>query len=350
MFSIPFEVHAQARPATDADLSAMRSAGIPNPAVGMLWDRNDPNVGQAAGDAKQWLKRFSARHVPVQCFEPEFARKLQAFMSAVPGGVPTITDGYRDPSKQIALVASRASKAGPCQSYHNYGLGADFNNNSGRQTAWMRANARRFGIRTIGQWDPNHFQDARGRFGRCGTCSNYSGSGMTSAPPGATPTFRGASPPLSEPAYDPPVGEPLSPPDDILSSLGTSTASSTTTTSDDPSALDDLREIAHDDEKEKGTFTASSSPPRLSLDAHDVVTLRSRSSTSSASSTMRAQPFAPSQTFVSPDLSETTDREVTFFEEIQTALSALMRILRPLGIRDTIHQVPSLDSEEYYLE
>lgn len=47
---------AAVRPATEADLAAMRAAGIQNPTVGMLWDPSNPHVGQQAGEAKQYLK------------------------------------------------------------------------------------------------------------------------------------------------------------------------------------------------------------------------------------------------------------------------------------------------------
>ncbi|OGG51943.1 hypothetical protein A3C18_01735 [Candidatus Kaiserbacteria bacterium RIFCSPHIGHO2_02_FULL_54_11b] len=166
-------------PITAATRGAATAANIP--ISSNCWNPSDPNAGQAAGEAKQWLQRHATRGSNISCLNPEFAQKVKAFMEAVPGGPPTIISAYRPPGSQIALVASGASKAGPCESYHNYGLAVDFNNNS--QIGWMRANSRQFGINIIGAWDPNHFQDARGRFGQCGACSNYTGNGMLPDPP-----------------------------------------------------------------------------------------------------------------------------------------------------------------------
>src|SRR4051812_30052916 len=93
-------VRAQANPAgthaaTAADLEWMRAAGIPEPAIGELVDPSNPEIGQAAGEAKLWLSQHASRGANIGCLDPQFAQKLKAFMMSVPGGTPTITDGYR---------------------------------------------------------------------------------------------------------------------------------------------------------------------------------------------------------------------------------------------------------------
>lgn len=162
-------------PITPETRDAATAAGIP--ASADCWNPNDQNTGTAAGEAKLWLQQHATKNSNIMCMNATFAEKLKSFMEAVPGGPPVITDGYRDPSKQAALVQSGASRAGYCMSYHNYGLAADFNNNTRTQTAWMRANSTKYGINVIGDWDPNHFQDADGRYGQCGACSNDAGNG-----------------------------------------------------------------------------------------------------------------------------------------------------------------------------
>lgn len=167
------------QPVTDANLSIVQISN-PSASIGTCWNSSDRNVGKEAGEAKEWLRKHATKGSNISCLDAEFAQKVKQFMESVPGGIPTIISAYRPPEAQIALVASGASKAGPCQSYHNYGLAVDFNNTS--QISWMRANAWTKGLNIIGAWDPNHFQDARGRFGKCGECSNYKGDGTLNAP------------------------------------------------------------------------------------------------------------------------------------------------------------------------
>ncbi len=201
------------RPASEADLPAMRAAGIPDPKVGMPWNPDDPDVGQAAGDAKDWLRQRATKSSNISCLDSEFAQKLKKFMEAVPGGPPIIISAYRPPGAQVALVSSGASRAGPCESYHNYGLAADFSTN---QIGWMRANSRQFGINIIGAWDPNHFQDARGIFGQCGACSGGVG-GLLPDQGGGDAPFSPISnalrnffnPPPPPPPPPPPIQQPL---------------------------------------------------------------------------------------------------------------------------------------------
>ena len=167
--------------ATRADATA---AGLPTSV--QCWNPNDPNVGQAAGEAKLWLAQHATKGSNLSCLNASFAEKLEKFMQAVPGGPPVITSGYRSPDQQNAIItsgsgATRVTTA--CGSYHVWGLAADFNNDTASQTAWMRANARTYGIATIGTWDPNHFQDANGRYGQCGVC-NSNGMGTLAASAG----------------------------------------------------------------------------------------------------------------------------------------------------------------------
>ena len=109
---------------------------------------------------------------------PVFAQKLKRLMEAVPGGPPIITSGYRSQSEQNGIIArgdGATQVKTACGSYHPWGLAADFNNNSRQMSGWMRANAGRFGVTTIGEWDFHHFQDAQGKYGECGVCSTDSG-------------------------------------------------------------------------------------------------------------------------------------------------------------------------------
>src|SRR3989338_9169732 len=193
-----------ARPATDDD-AAVLNGRIEK---GACYNPSDAAIGQAAETAKEWLRKHASKGSNISCLDAEFAQKVKRFMEAVPGGPPTIISAYRPPEAQVALVRSGASKAGPCQSYHNYGLAVDFNNTS--QISWMRANSWTYGINIIGAWDPNHFQDARGRLGQCGKCSNYKGDGTLSEPP-STPS-RTLSDRIPHPLGSPPPPPPPPPP------------------------------------------------------------------------------------------------------------------------------------------
>ena len=162
------------RPATKADLEWMKWAGLPEVKEGALINPDDPDIGKTAGETKKWLAEHAVKNVKIRCLNPHFAVKLKAFMEQVPGGPPVITDAYRSQADQQRIInkgdgATRVST--PCGSYHPFGLAADFNQNKQAQTDWMRANAQKFGFNTLGTWDPNHMQDARGRTGQCGACS-----------------------------------------------------------------------------------------------------------------------------------------------------------------------------------
>src|SRR3989344_1170183 len=254
-------------PITSAEMrNVARWAGIPDSVN--CWNPNDPNVGQAAGDAKQWLAQHASKGSNISCLDAEFAQKVKRFMESVPGGPPTIISAYRPPEAQVALVRSGASKAGPCESYHNYGLAVDFNNTS--QISWMRANAWVHGINIIGAWDPNHFQDARGRFGQCGKCSNYKGDGMLSEPP-STPSRTlsdqirqalGQQPPPPPPPMQPEPRRPPHPPPPERPTVPTQSPSSSASTQITP--LSDLINV--NTNTNTNTNTKSTSSPTSTID------------------------------------------------------------------------------------
>lgn len=267
---IPFSVFAAdcssipgTRPAT-ADDAAVKNGQVEE---GTCYNPNDTAIGQAAESAKQWLRQHATRGANISCLDGEFAQKIKSFMESVPGGPPTIISAYRPPEAQIALVRSGASKAGPCQSYHNYGLAVDFNNTS--QISWMRANAWTKGINIIGAWDPNHFQDARGRFGQCGKCSNYNGDGALSAPTGA-PTSQlsdairramGQQPPTAPP----PPPQPTLPPQQTLSPQPTLPSQSPT--SSEPAQITPISSFINTNANTNtNTNTKSTSSPTSTID------------------------------------------------------------------------------------
>ena len=258
------ECPAGARPATGED-AAVINGRIEK---GDCYNPGDAAIGQAAESAKEWLRKHASKGSNISCLDAEFAQKVKRFMEAVPGGPPTIISAYRPPEAQVALVRSGASKAGPCQSYHNYGLAVDFNNTS--QISWMRANSWTYGINIIGAWDPNHFQDARGRFGQCGQCSNYKGDGALSEP-SSTPSRTlsdqirqalGMQPPPPPPP--PPMQpQPALPPQPTLPeqpTLPTQSPSSSVSTQITP--ISDLININTND----NTNTKSTSSPTSTID------------------------------------------------------------------------------------
>lgn len=371
-------------PATAEDVVLMKWVGFKNPQVGQLWNPNDPNIGREAGEVKIWLAKHSTRNVIVQCFDSVFAKKLKAFMEAVPGGVPIITDGYRDPRKQTGLVASGASKAGPCRSYHNYGLAADFNGRA--NLGWMRSYSRSYGINVIGSWDPGHFQDGRGIHGQCGACSGYDGSGLVDnagASSGFGDSLRKAlgmdqpqqpqqpqipQQPLPQPQqpfqYFPPIEQKEPPP--ITSTTSPKQASTTrpTTIDDDffeeekenkPSIADKLLELAFGTSS-IGTPVSIATTVPIVVSGKDAATLKSAStSTSTASATPNTKAIHPSQTFVSPDLTypsaelgpRSEDETFRYLLQIRAILIQFLELLRPFGIRESIE---SVTNEEYYME
>jgi hypothetical protein len=162
---------AGTQPITNAAILVIAKMTNPAAVMGTCYNPSDPNVGAAAGDAKQWLQQHATTDANISCLSAPFAEKLKTFMEAVPGGIPVITSGYRGTAAQNAAIQSGASHVtNACQSYHPYGLAADFNNNRAAQTQWMRANAHAYGFNILGDWDANHFQDNGGLSGQCGAC------------------------------------------------------------------------------------------------------------------------------------------------------------------------------------
>lgn len=134
----------------------------------------------------------------------------------------------------------------------------------------MRANAWTYGINIIGAWDPNHFQDARGRFGQCGKCSNYEGDGTLSAPTGA-PTSQlsdairramGQQPPPPPP---PPPLQPTLPPQPTLPAQPTLPSQSPT--SSDPTRITPISSFLNTNTNANtNTNTKSTSSPTSTID------------------------------------------------------------------------------------
>jgi hypothetical protein len=169
----------------------MSAAGIPNPQIGQCWDSSNASIGATAGEAKQWLQQHATKGSNISCLNTDFAEKLKKLMSAVPGSTPTIRDGYRSPETQANLPAG-STRAGACQSYHQYGMAADIDASS-ETLLWMRRNSASFGLAPVSRCavetgrtcdnkfsDPGHIQIAGDRPSKdqCGICSTASkGSG-----------------------------------------------------------------------------------------------------------------------------------------------------------------------------
>ena len=391
---------AALRPATAADLEAMRAAGIPNPQVGMLWDPASTDVGQSVGEAKQWLMQHTKLDKSrIACLNSEFAEKLKRFMEAVPGGPPNITSAYRTAPEQQQAINSGASRIkNICNGYHLYGLAADFNDNNRQQTAWMRANATQFGIKTIGAWDPNHFQDASGRHGQCGVCAAQGSSsvgsgggiggggsaapsssltqklrdalGLATPPQNTSPQSQGGQ---SGSGQQPQQIFPPNPIDPFLNHLfdntqgtttpdntsGITTATSTNETTNEnqtgsttaawtphQSLTQRLYELAH------GTTSATGTPEMkfipITFNVQDIARIvqnrEQRQSEDGETEPHDILSLRPAQTFVAPDSSRADDlvisgnRLAQVLAELQTTASRVFFVLRPFGIRLAIEE------------
>ncbi len=222
-FSASIQAHAEdgipfgARPATSADRAAIEAAGLPY-TLGMLWNPNDPNVGQASGDAKQYLQQRATKGSNIGCLNPQFAEKVKNMIEAIPQGYPApiIDSGWRGQAAQEQARKSGASGVGWCGSYHNYGLAVDMNNTGKQTIAWLRANASQFGIGLIGNvssgctrsgfCDPAHFQNA-GRLpprNQCGGCGSQGGDGRLPDNTASGEPYQGAVRNYSGPSAEPP--------------------------------------------------------------------------------------------------------------------------------------------------
>ncbi len=183
-------------PATAADVPLLTIAGIPTAQVGMCCDSSSASVGQAAGSAKQWLAQHATKGANIACLNSTFAERLENLMQAVPGGSPVITDGYRSPQAQANLPAA-STRVGPCGSYHQYGMAADFNTTNAATLKWMRENASQFGLSPVtnanpvtgctlhGFCDGGHIQIAGPKppLNQCGICATSGGNGSLPAVP-----------------------------------------------------------------------------------------------------------------------------------------------------------------------
>ena len=278
------ECPAGSEPLTAANLS---TAQVSNPSakIGMCWKSSDTVVGQEAGEAKLWLRQHASKGSNVSCMDPQFAQKLKTFMQAVPGGIPTIVSGYRPPEAQVALVRNGASKVGPCGSYHNYGLAADFSANA-QTLQWMRINSFQYGLAPTGVnpvtgcsssgfCDYGHIQIGGSKTGQCGACSNYRGDGSLANPPSNDPSLSNSirqalgmppppppPPPLQQPT---PPSQPTTPAQ--LTSPGQTTVSPDMNTVQPTSSLITIKPINVSDlinANAPSTTKATSSPREIS--------------------------------------------------------------------------------------
>jgi hypothetical protein len=349
------------RAATADDLKWLVWAGFENPTVGMTIDPNNPYIGQAPSEAKMWLAEHTKLHKSrIICLNPLFAQKLKNLMENVPGGPPEITSGYRTIREQEAAMRSGHSRvSNACNGYHLYGLAADFNNNNGQQTNWMRAHASQYGIRTIGNWDPNHFQDGSGRSGQCGAC-NAEGLGDTSSGGGGgfgagSPTAGFAeslrqwiAPPPAQPAIPSQPAQSISQSQNPLESFsendaeneigGVSSQINTGAISSGSStAADRLEELAFGP---KPATTTATSVPLVVSGSNAAILSGTPQNAQTTSVTPNQGMSAPSQTtFVSGDLSWqsgiSTQGPLTgwdaIFVTIRATLNRILALITPFG-------------------
>lgn len=172
------------------------AAGIP--ASAECWDPKNKYAGQDVGEAKRWLQQHATQNANISCLNADYAERVKKLMQANPNGIPTIRDGYRGQAAQAQALASGASKVGPCGSYHQYGMAADFDANQ-QSLRWMRENSSQYGLSPVtnanpttgctgsGFCDPGHIQIAgqRPAANQCGICSTDGGAGNGVLPPGA---------------------------------------------------------------------------------------------------------------------------------------------------------------------
>ncbi len=364
-------------PITSANRAQARLANIPDTAT--CWGTSDANVGQEVSGVKEWLAQHATKSTNVSCMNPEFAKKLKSFMEAVPGGPPVITSGYRTKAEQQAIInggngATRVTT--PCGSYHPWGLAADFNNNARSTSAWMRANAQRFGITTIGEWDYNHFQDAQGKYGNCGECDKGSGGngvlpdsaggggsapsvsgqirsalGMPPQPPtppaAQTPQTSVASTPTQQLTTSELVTTPTSTPVSTTINTNTNTNSNTNVKATTTTATSTFEEILEYADPVSDSIDIGS-PALINLN-DDVSGTVSRlypvnSRPQGATGTVASAYVTPPQTFTSPDLAQnpsgfsgTGQQDTTFLVRLYTTLRdslvLVLQYLRPFGGR-----------------
>lgn len=188
-------------PITPADRAAATAAGIPTTIN--CWNPSDPQTGKTAGDAKLWLQAHASKNANISCLNSTYAERLKALMENVPGGPPTIDSAYRSPQEQANLPPG-STQVGPCGSYHQYGMAADFNLANAQTQQWMRQNASRYGLAPVtnanpmtgctprGFCDGGHIQIAGEKppLNQCGICS-ATGPGTSGTIPGIPAPARG---------------------------------------------------------------------------------------------------------------------------------------------------------------
>lgn len=115
--------------------------------------------------------------------EPEFKRRLQAFIAANPYGMELLS-GYRDEAHQADLVERAKAKHGenwrkwaapPGKSNHNHGLAGDIHYHSDKAQAWAHENAHRFGLEFPMGHEPWHVEPIGVRSGTYASDPRYGG-------------------------------------------------------------------------------------------------------------------------------------------------------------------------------
>ena len=337
------------------------------PANVNCWRPKDPTTGQAVGEARQFLQQHATKKVNVGCFNPEFAERLQNLLQAVPGGsIPTVTDGYRSPEEQARLPKG-STTVGPCGSYHQYGLAADFNETDEKTLQWMRVNASRFGLSPVTNANPvtgctrsSHpfcdsghiqMQGALPPRNQCGQCSGGTGYGSLEAAPGGggspissfTNAIRQWLNPQPEQLQQQPVSQqPLS--QSPLDSFQTASSSNTTINNNvnvnenTNSVADTLEELAFG--SGTATSTAATSSVPLVVSGSDAVGISSNQNQPGNQQTSDSGISSPSQqTFISGDLSWQDGSNAgppltgwsAMLATIKATLNRILQLLQPFG-------------------
>lgn len=137
--------------ATQADLDSMQKAGITSAVIGMWWCPDDPHIGQAQADVKQFLysrkcaETISTGYHPQYCpnktrpfrvdgMDNNFALCVQNYIKSyeAANGANSICirDAFRAPEDQICAAANpenRGAVAKPGSSRHEVGQAVDMN-------------------------------------------------------------------------------------------------------------------------------------------------------------------------------------------------------------------------------
>ncbi|MCR4325976.1 MAG: D-alanyl-D-alanine carboxypeptidase family protein [Patescibacteria group bacterium] len=174
------------RPATAEDLPLMKAAGFPDDylVIGSCWKPTDPNIGQAAGQAKEYLRSILCKvdgdnyggagaDGTIQGLDAKFAQCATNFIkSASQNGIPVcVKEGYRTPEKQNEYYQRYISgkggiacgKKGVQRCEHPSGIAIDINTNSEANYAKLHRAAPSFGLTFyLGFKDKVHFVPKKG--------------------------------------------------------------------------------------------------------------------------------------------------------------------------------------------